>query len=299
MKQKYVVAFCFIPQLVFSLLWALVGDPRANYNTTAHLGTIIIECILTSPLWAFCSLAYLILLTTLCLVLASKAHKNDSSLNEGKFITYNMLFFFMVVIAFIPAYISTQGKHTIISEMFAIIALAFAFLGCSFVPKCYKIYKNKLSWDIYSWRICFSTNKTFSANFVLRRHFYSIKWKHFIGFSLSIYGIYSVISQTLKCVQMFHYSHWVDSWQYFCQLYYFILCRIYYLIFAEYITLSFAEYITLTFVKYMTLIFFYYITLTFIKYITFMFIKYIWLLQSLLLHFNFGQIYYCILTFAK
>uniref|UniRef100_UPI00358E2AEC extracellular calcium-sensing receptor-like n=1 Tax=Myxine glutinosa TaxID=7769 RepID=UPI00358E2AEC len=65
----------------------------------------------------------------------------DSSSNEGKFITYNMLFLLMVVVAFIPAYISTQGKHTIITEMFAIIAATFAFLGCSFVPKCYKMYK--------------------------------------------------------------------------------------------------------------------------------------------------------------
>uniref|UniRef100_A0A8C4N8T5 G-protein coupled receptors family 3 profile domain-containing protein n=1 Tax=Eptatretus burgeri TaxID=7764 RepID=A0A8C4N8T5_EPTBU len=141
LKQKYVVAFCFTPQLVFSLVWALVSDPRVNYNTTARLGTIIIECTLTSPLWAICSLTYLIILAILCLCLASKAHSKDSSLTEGKFITYNMLFLFMVVVAFIPAYMSTQGKHTIISEMFAIIAVAFAFLCCSFVPKCYKIYK--------------------------------------------------------------------------------------------------------------------------------------------------------------
>ena len=145
MKQKYVVAFCFTPQVVLSLLWALVSDPRVNYNTTARLGTIIIECTLTSPLWAIFSLTYLIILAILCLGLASKSHSNDSSLTEGKFITYNMLFLIMVVVAFIPAYMSTQGKHTIITEMFAIIAVAFAFLGCSFVPKCYTIYKNKIS----------------------------------------------------------------------------------------------------------------------------------------------------------
>ena len=116
---------------MFSLLWALVSDPRVNYNTTARLGTIIIECTLTSPLWAFCSLTYLIILAILCLGLASKAHNDDTSSNEGKFITYNMLFLLMVVVAFIPAYMSTQGKHTIITEMFAIIAVSFAFLGFS------------------------------------------------------------------------------------------------------------------------------------------------------------------------
>uniref|UniRef100_A0A8C4Q2I4 G-protein coupled receptors family 3 profile domain-containing protein n=1 Tax=Eptatretus burgeri TaxID=7764 RepID=A0A8C4Q2I4_EPTBU len=119
----------------FFVLWVVAVDPRVNYNTTARLGTIIIECTLTSPLWAFCSLIYLIILALLCLGLASKAHNKDSSLNEGKFITYNMLFLLMVVVAFIPAYMSTQGKHTIITETFAIIAVAFAFLGCSFVPK--------------------------------------------------------------------------------------------------------------------------------------------------------------------
>jgi len=116
---------------VLSLLWALVSNPRVNYNTTARLGVIIIECTLITTLWAFCSLTYLIILAILCLGLASKVHNMDSSLTEGKFRTYNMLFLLMVVVAFIPAYMSTQGKHTIITEMFAIIAVSFAFLGCS------------------------------------------------------------------------------------------------------------------------------------------------------------------------
>uniref|UniRef100_A0A8C4QQQ6 G-protein coupled receptors family 3 profile domain-containing protein n=1 Tax=Eptatretus burgeri TaxID=7764 RepID=A0A8C4QQQ6_EPTBU len=142
MLMTSVLCLCvFLFVLVFSFLWALVSDPKVNYNTTTHVGTIIIECTMTSPLWAYCSLTYLIILAILCLYFASKAHNKDSSLNEGKFITYNMLFLLMVVVAFIPAYISTQGKHTILTEMFAIIALAFAFLGCSFVPKCYKILK--------------------------------------------------------------------------------------------------------------------------------------------------------------
>uniref|UniRef100_UPI00358FD722 extracellular calcium-sensing receptor-like n=1 Tax=Myxine glutinosa TaxID=7769 RepID=UPI00358FD722 len=121
------------------------SDPRVKYNTTARLGAIIIECTLTSPLWAYCSLTYLIILATTCLCLASTDHNNDSSFNETRFITYSMLFFLMVVIAFIPAYLSTQGKHAIVTEMFAIISTAFAFLGCSFAPKCYTIYQNKIT----------------------------------------------------------------------------------------------------------------------------------------------------------
>uniref|UniRef100_UPI00358EB076 extracellular calcium-sensing receptor-like n=1 Tax=Myxine glutinosa TaxID=7769 RepID=UPI00358EB076 len=124
---------CFCSTLAF------MGKPTDNLCSLRETCPCILLSLAIICMLAKCIKGFIASKGMMYIVVQNK----DSSLNEGKFITYNMLFFLMVVVAFIPAYISTQGKHTIITEMFAIIAIAFAFLGCSFVPKCFSSQLHK------------------------------------------------------------------------------------------------------------------------------------------------------------
>uniref|UniRef100_UPI00358E72D9 extracellular calcium-sensing receptor-like n=1 Tax=Myxine glutinosa TaxID=7769 RepID=UPI00358E72D9 len=119
------------------------GPPRPFRNTSTSPGTIILECAGAAPAWAVCGLLQIALLASICLGLASKAGKMPSAANEAKFISFSMIAFFLLCFCFVPAYFSTQGKLSVVTQLFSIIATAYAFLGCIFLPKCYYIFKCK------------------------------------------------------------------------------------------------------------------------------------------------------------
>ncbi|CAH2272587.1 extracellular calcium-sensing receptor-like [Pelobates cultripes] len=134
-----IIAFSCILQLTLCMSWISFAPPFPTDNIHTKPGIIIVECNEGSPTAFWCMLGYLALLATISFIVAFFASRLPDSFNEAKFITFSMLAFLSVWVAYIPASLSSTGKYSVAMEVFAILSSSWALMTCMFAPKCFII----------------------------------------------------------------------------------------------------------------------------------------------------------------
>ncbi|XP_051778390.1 vomeronasal type-2 receptor 1 isoform X1 [Erpetoichthys calabaricus] len=137
--QKIIALVGSLIQVCGCTIWLILYPPYPVKNTASQNIKIILECSEGNIVFICCIFGYDVLLALLGFVFAFIARKLPDNFNEGKFVTFGMLVFFIVWSSFVPAYLSTRGKFMVAVHIFAILASSFGLLACIFVPKCYII----------------------------------------------------------------------------------------------------------------------------------------------------------------
>ncbi|XP_078509308.1 extracellular calcium-sensing receptor-like [Lissotriton helveticus] len=134
------VLFCTLIQVTIGVAWLATFPSFPEYSTSPAIKEIIHGCNEGSNNWFYSMLAFMGLLASVSFIVSFLARNLPDSFNETKFITFSMLVFVSVWLAFIPAYLSTKGKYLVAVEIFAILSSSAGLLYCIFAPKVFIIF---------------------------------------------------------------------------------------------------------------------------------------------------------------